>query len=59
MKARHSKDQPVETSDAYRPKANLSRKTIQLEYRPETKDIHLITEFEEDDQLAHSEATQW
>ena len=54
MKAQHCKDRPTETSNAYQPKATLSCKTTQLEYQPKTEDIHLITEFEEDDQPAHN-----
>ena len=46
MKAQHCKDWPTEMSDAYQPKANLSRETTWLEYQPKTEDIHLITEFE-------------
>ena len=58
MKAPHCKDRPTETSDAYQPKATLSCNTTRLEYWPETKDIHQITEFEEDDQPIRNGATQ-
>ena len=59
MKAQHYKEKPAETSDAYRPKANLSHKTTQLEYWAEIEDLHLITEFGEDDQPTRDKAAQW